>query len=247
MVVLTIEVNVGGQVRELQLMAARFGDLLPVMGPFSAYMRKQIDEGFETQGNGTWPDRKDSTQKAYNRTKEGRIAKVEANKFRGLQNRLRAELKRTSRPVEAAGGMDAYAAMDPKAAARRAKSIARKQAQAAEVARIASGGAFQPKGQKALYQRVERRITQAENRKAAIERGEVLGRIANSFQIKFSRKNWEMFSVIPWASVHNEGGRAANGAVIPKRTFLEWTDERLDVFVEMSARYLAGKTEAGRT
>ena len=53
MVVLTIEVNVSGQVRELQLMAARFGDLLPVMGPFSAYMRKQIDEGFETQGNGT--------------------------------------------------------------------------------------------------------------------------------------------------------------------------------------------------
>ena len=96
--VLTIEVNVSGQVRELQLMAARFGDLLPVMGPFSAYMRKQIDEGFETQGNGTWPDRKDSTQNAYNRTKEGRIAKVEANKFRGLQNRLRAELKRTSRP-----------------------------------------------------------------------------------------------------------------------------------------------------
>ena len=43
--VLTIEVNVSGQVRELQLMAARFGDLLPVMGPFSAYMRKQIDEG----------------------------------------------------------------------------------------------------------------------------------------------------------------------------------------------------------
>ena len=50
-----------------------------------------------------------------------------------------------------------------------------------------------------------------------------------------------MRSVIPWAGVHNEGGRVGHGAVVAKRTFLEWTTERVDKFAELSLDYLVGR------
>jgi len=45
-------------------------------------------------------------------------------------------------------------------------------------------------------------------------------------------------SRIPWAGVHNDGGTANNGAVIPRRTFLEWTPERVEMFAKMANDYI---------
>lgn len=56
--------------------------------------------------------------------------------------------------------------------------------------------------------------------------------------IEWSKDNWEMASRIPWAGVHNDGGTANNGAVIPRRTFLEWTPERVEMFAKMANDYI---------
>jgi len=109
------------------------------------------------------------------------------------------------------------------------------------VARLAAGGEFKPQGQAGLYKRVERRIVQSQTKIQAIKEGKTLGRIAQSCTVEFDRKNWSMRSVIPWAGVHNEGGRVGHGATVPKRTFLEWTNARLDKFEQLAADYLIGK------
>jgi phage gpG-like protein len=82
---------------------------------------------------------------------------------------------------------------------------------------------------------------QAEKKTRDIQQGKALGRIASSCAIEYDATNWTMRSVIPWAGVHNEGGRVGHGAVVAKRTFLEWTTERVDKFAELSLDYLVGK------
>ncbi len=82
---------------------------------------------------------------------------------------------------------------------------------------------------------------QSQTKIQAIKEGKTLGRIAQSCTVEFDRKNWSMRSVIPWAGVHNEGGRVGHGATVPKRTFLEWTNARLDKFEQLAADYLIGK------
>jgi phage gpG-like protein len=48
-------------------------------------------------------------------------------------------------------------------------------------------------------------------------------------------------SAIDWAGVHNDGGTAGKGARIPKRTFLEWTPERIEKFIEIAQQYVIEK------
>jgi len=231
---LTISVDSGGTVRNLNLLADKFSDLSPVLGPFSAFMRNEIQEVFDSQGHGAWAARKESSQTHLEARKASKIARIEATKFSGLENRLRSEYRRTIKRAE-------KPAKTEKIAAGRQRAIRRKEAQMAEVARLAAGGESQPRGQTALYRRVERRIVQSEKKIEAVKEGKLLGRIANSCKINYNKTSWEMESQVPWASVHNEGGTAGRGAKISERRFLEWTDARLEKFVEMAAAYLLGK------
>ena len=233
-VLLTISVEVEGAKRELNLLARRFSDLLPVMGAFSAYMREDVQRVFDTEGAGQWPARKEATAEAYKRSIAGRIERVERNKYRGLSSRLQAEKRRAIKTAS-------KPAKSEKKTERRQRAIERKESQIAEVARLAAGGELKPQGQAGLYKRVERRIVQSQTKIQAIKEGKTLGRIAQSCTVEFDRKNWSMRSVIPWAGVHNEGGRVGHGATVPKRTFLEWTNARLDKFEQLAADYLIGK------
>jgi phage gpG-like protein len=52
-----------------------------------------------------------------------------------------------------------------------------------------------------------------------------------------------MASRIPWAGIHNEGGTANHGAQIPKRTFLEWTPDRVEMFAKMANDYILERAE----
>lgn len=232
---LTIEVEVEGAKRELNLLAGRFKDLLPIMSAFSAYMREDVQRVFDSEGNGQWAPRKEASQQAYNRTIESRIEKVERNKYRGLQSRLQAEKRRAIKTATR------KPATSEKQEQRRARSLERKESQIAEVSRLSAGGQLQPKGQAGLYKRVERRIVQAQKKIDAIKEGKALGRLANSCAIEFDQKQWQMASKVSWAGVHNDGGRAGHGAVMPKRTFLEWTNQRLDKFEELALDHLIAK------
>jgi phage gpG-like protein len=231
---LTFEFEINGAKRELSVLAAKMAELGPVMKAFSAYMRSEVQQVFDSEGGGQWAPRKESSQQAYSRSIEGRITRVEQSKYRGLGSRLQAEKRRAIKTA-------AKPAKTEKQAERRERAIARKEAQIAEVQRLSAGGALQPKGQAGLYKRVERRIVQAEKKIRDIQEGKALGRIAYSCTVEYDAKNWSMRSVIPWAGVHNKGGRAGRGSVIPKRTFLEWTNERVDKFAELSLDYLVGR------
>jgi len=231
---LTFEFEIDGAKRELSVLASKFSDLAPVMQRFSAYMRTEIQGVFDSEGNGQWAPRSKEGQQKYNRSIEGRIERAERSKYRGLSSRLQAERRRAIKT-------SLRPAKSEKQAERRQSAISRKEAQIAEVARLSAGGELQPKGQTALYKRVERRITQTAQKIEAIKEGKSLGRIASSCTIEYSKANWTMRSVIPWAGVQNEGGRVGRGATLPKRTFLEWTQQRVDTFAEMALDHLVGQ------
>ena len=231
---LTVTVDVDGTMRDITLMVNRLSDLGPVWRRFTAYMRKEIDEEFATGGHGAWaPKKKEESEDK----KQARIDRIERNKYRGLQSRLRSEHKRATKTLARGTG-------DSKLGAKRQRAVDRKWAQIQHVAKLSLGDIpLQPEFDKKLYQRVERRIVQAEKRKQSVLDGQILGRMSHSFGIEVTNDSWRMFSRIPWAHVHNEGGTAGNGANIPKRTFLKWTTKRIDTFEMMVAEYIAGKQE----
>lgn len=233
---LIITVDVEGTQRDIKLMVNRLSDLGPVWRRFTAYMRKEIDEEFETGGHGSWAPRKKEESEVK---KAARIERIERNKYRGLQSRLRSEHKRAMKTL--AKGTD-----KSRLGEKRARAVEKKRAQIQHIAQLAIGDIpLQPDFDKRLYKRVERRIVQAEKRKQAVEEGQLLGRMSHAFGIEVTKDSWRMFSRIPWAHVHNEGGTAGNGANIPKRTFLRWTTKRIDTFEMMVAEYIAGKQASG--
>lgn len=221
------------------LLADSFAELRPCFGQFSRYMREQIDQVFASQGNGTWPKREDNSQAAFDQTKAVRITKIRAGQYNSLRGRLRSEKRRAERRL-------ARTASSSKLSESRRRSVQRYEAQLAELDRIAGGGSKDQRGMKGLYARAGRREQRAAAKIAAVESGALLGQIANSFAIDFDKTQWEMYSRIPWAGAHNYGATVGNGAVLPARTFLEWTQARLQKFVEICNTYTLKRMQRGR-
>lgn len=126
--------------------------------------------------------------------------------------------------------------------ARRQKTVAKQREQAEEIGNIVLGrAAGEGKQFKKLHERVEKYRAKAEERVSALERGDLLGRIASSIRAEISKGALVIESAIDWAGIHNDGGTAGHGARIPKRTFLEWTPERIDKFIEIAQQYVIEK------
>lgn len=70
-------------------------------------------------------------------------------------------------------------------------------------------------------------------RKKSARRG-LLGKLKTAFRVEFSRDEIAAFEIVAWSGIHQEGGTAGHGAVIPQRehmymstTFLNIADERI--------------------
>lgn len=226
-----LQFNDGGTIHSLEVMADSFAELRPAFAEFTRYMRAEVDEVFRTGGNGSWPARSEEADKRQKATVGARIEKIEREKYTSLRGALRSEQRRAERRLAKTP------ASNSKLTERRRRSVARYEAQAAELERYAQGGQRQA-GFKRLYERAGRREQRAAAKIEAVKRGDLLGRIAQSCSVKFDRSSWEMFSNITWAGVHNAGGTVAHGAKIPARTFLEWTLPRLQKFVEIANAYV---------
>ena len=224
---ISIQVEVDGAVRELEILADSFAELRPVFAKFSAYMRQEIQSVFDSDGGGKWPERK--VPKPLG--EEAKAAKIE--KIRSSQRKAARLLAKTPQS-------------DSKLTERRRKSVAKYEVQLSEVQRLSQGGSKDQKGFRKLYERASRREDRAAKKIDRLERGALLGQVANSFSIDFDKTSWEMFSRIDWAGVHNEGGTAGHGARIPARVYLEWTPERIEKFVAMATEYLASRAEKGK-
>ena len=230
-----IEIETEGAVRQLEILADSFAEIRPVFAKFSAYMRQEIQEVFDSDGGGKWPPRKDPRPLGAE-AKAAKVEKIRSSQYSSLSGAVRSSQRKAARLL-------AKTPTESKLTERRKKSVAKYESQLEEIKRIAGGGSKDQKGFRKLYERMSRREDRAQKKIERLDRGAPLGQIANSFSINFDKSSWEMFSRIEWAGVHNEGGSAGHGARIPARVFLGWTPERIEKFVEMANEYLASRAE----
>lgn len=66
-----------------------------------------------------------------------------------------------------------------------------------------------------------------------------LGRLKGSYRYKTATKRFEMWSRVPWATIHQSGGVAGRGVRIPARPFM-WASPR---FMRIYERELAAHLE----
>lgn len=233
---ITLKYSDGGVEKSLEIMADSFSELRPVMARFTKFMRGEVDKVFASGGDGEWPERSEQAQAKFESTKAARIEKIEAGKYNSLRASLRSEKRRAERRAAKTPQSNS------KLTASRQRAVLRYEAKLAELEKYAATGE-KSAGNKKLYERIGRREQRAEQKKAAVESGQLLGSIANSIKVDFDAKHWEMFSSIPWAGAHNEGAVVGHGATLPARTFLEWTPRRLEKFVEMANQYVLERAE----
>lgn len=241
---LTIEFDEGGTRQAIELLADSFTELRPVFATFSRWMREEIDEVFATDGHGAWPERKERSKNRALAQARARLQKIERGKYNSLRGRLRSERRRAERRLDTSlQPMLWRSASDSKLTEKRRRSVARYDAQQAELERVAAGGEKAAAGFAKLYERMARREKRAAAAVAAAERGAPLGRIAQSFTIDFDKSGWEMYSRIPWSAAHNEGATVAHNARLPARVFLEWTPARVRKFCELAQAFLIERAE----
>ena len=236
---ISIQVEIEGAVRELEILANSFAEIRPVFAKFSAYMRGEIQAVFDSDGGGRWPERK-APRPVGEEAKAAKIENIRSARYSSLSGALRSSQRKAARLLARTPQSNS------KLTERRRKSVARYEAQLSEVQRLSQGGSKDQKGFRKLYERASRREDRAARKIDRLERGALLGQIANSFSIDFDKTSWEMFSRIAWAGVHNDGGTAGHGTRIPARVFLEWTPERIEKFVQMANEYLASRAAKGK-
>lgn len=234
---ITVQYSDGGTQKSLELLADSFSELRPVMGRFSRWMREEIQAVFDSEGDGSWPERSKKAEERFASSKDARIARIEAGTYNSLRGALRSERRRAERRLAKTPTSNS------KLTESRRRSVRRYELQLAELERISAGSGKDGKGFKKLYERAGRREERAQKKIEAVQSGQLLGQIANSLSINFDAKSWEMFSRIPWAGAQNEGAVVGNGATLPARTFLEWTPRRIEKFVEMANEYVMQRAD----
>lgn len=224
-----------GVKRTLAIQARSLNELRPVFAKFTKYMRAEVDQVFASQGDGAWPARSEKAEAQQQSTKAARIEAIGRNQYNSLRGRLRSERNKAAARLARTPGSNS------KLTASRQRSVERYAAQQWELERVAAGGDKSAQGFARLNARMARRELRAQEKIAAVESGSLLGAIGNSITVDFDKTGWEMRSVIKWAGVHNKGGVVNNGAAIPARTFLEWTPQRIEMFVKMANDYFAAR------
>lgn len=189
-----------------------------VLRRFNNYLRgKTFDHFREEKG---WPALAKSTTERSGTLFDGSTGTVEdRNRLRAeasVRAKLKRELKRANK------------SFSEEARARRAAVLAEFESYLRERA----AGTVMGPDTKTLAKTKER-LGRAEERS-----GKKLGRLRASIVSSFTEDGLTIESRVPWASVHNEGGTAGNGAVIPARPFLFMTPEDEQKLVEIAEDYL---------
>lgn len=77
-------------------------------------------------------------------------------------------------------------------------------------------------------------------------KGRILGRMPNANFLQPGRKSFKATSKIAWSGVHQDGGKVGKGAILPKRTFLWFTEGFLSVTERAVAQHLVDEGWARR-
>lgn len=211
---LTLSVNIDGLSRKLHTLAETAKDLEPALRIFDQYLRDQVAQRFASEGPG-WPARKQATEGAHHRE-----AQVHALAAHRLRSKLARELGRAQRRLRYGKGT--------------AAAVDRRYAVLKEFERQVAGGVLG--AQTGKDRRLEKSVSKLHERLGRAEAqasGRVLGRLGSSIASKVKRGSLTVYSKVPWAGVHNEGGQAGHGAQIPARPFLFLEPEDIDVLAEI--------------
>lgn len=188
-------------------------DLTPALQKSAGFMLKQIKAVFTEEGPG-WEARDEASVKAA-------AERVKARGHQSLRTKLRRDVRRAkSRFAEGIGKKEA---------------LKKRRAVLGEFEKIARGETVKKsklteKQQVSLRSRLGRALEKSEKKG-----GKILGRLAGSIFPTVTSNSLTLTSRPEWSSIHNEGGTAGHGAQIPKRTFLEWTPERLHKIAQIIA------------
>ncbi len=64
------------------------------------------------------------------------------------------------------------------------------------------------------------RFGQGKRRRSRVKGGRLLGKITRSFRQRATERSLISASPIPWAGIHDTGGRVGRGSILPARPFL---------------------------
>ena len=184
---------------------AYLNDPTPALKKSAGYMMNQIKAVFSEEGPG-WEPREASTMKAV-------AERIKARGQQTLRSKLKREVRRAESRLELGTGKE--------------KTLKRRKLILKEYNKLLKTGALKwsrlnEKQKESLHARLSRSLEKSEQKGAKI-----LGRLATSIFPTVTPTSLTLTSRPEWSSIHNEGGTAGHGAKIPKRTFLEWTPERL--------------------
>lgn len=180
-------------------------DLGPALEKSRKYMMKQIKSVFSEEGPG-WEPRDESAMKAV-------AERIRARGQQTLRSKLKREIRRAESRLELGTGKE--------------KTLKRRKLVLKEYDKLLKTGALKwsrlnDKQKESLHSRLARSLEKSEQKGSKI-----LGRLSSSIEAEVTSDTLRVYSRVPWSGVHNEGGTAGHGAKIPKRTFLEWTPERV--------------------
>lgn len=233
---LTLRYDDGGVQRSIDLAIDSLRDVKPIMLRFLKYLRPEIDRVFQAQGPG-WAPLAQSTEEARAAALPELKKKIREGAIEGLSRKLTKEQGRAetslTKSVVAPIGSKVRNLLD-----RRVRTLERHKARRSAFEGIRSGRAEQA-GK--IGERFARAVARGEHKIERLEAGELLGAVANSIRADVTARGIEVYSTIPWAGIHNEGGTAGHGAKIPARAFLEWTPVRLEKLAEIAAEFVREK------
>lgn len=69
-------------------------------------------------------------------------------------------------------------------------------------------------------------------------RRRVLGRLPGAIKVQVHQDAVEITSRVDWSNIHQEGGQAGNGAIMPERPFLWWSEAFLQDAEEAAVLYI---------
>lgn len=235
---LTVRFYDGGIARSLELAIDNVRQLDPVFKQYITWLKPEIDKVFSEQGPG-WEPLKDSTKDARAAALPRLSEQIRSGTRRGLGLKLAREQRKVVKRVERRNQRGASEKLQRLGA----KAIERQEAIRAEFERIQAGlqgprTRADAKRFAKLDERFARADMRAEERIKKLESGELLGNIANSISYEIKDGGLEVFSHIPWAGAHNDGATVGHGAQLPARTFLEWTPERIQKFIELAQAHI---------
>jgi hypothetical protein len=215
--------------QKFKIMAANLDTVDEALKQFSKYLRDKAKGKFESEGPG-WPGLAQSTDQRLAHSFTGKFTvdgKLRKSSQKAMLAQIEKSIKKGKLPMSArtlfkkmaAGNLAgddlalrAFGHIEGKKKAKDLNTVEKTQRK------------LQKLGQQTRDQR-----RAGLNKTRALGKHKMLGKLASSIKSKMAKHTLTVYSGVPWAGVHNEGGTGGKGARIPQRQFLNLDQEDLEV------------------